>query len=99
VSIVQVGVGVGVEIMQVEVVMLEANLLILPVKEQVVVELEDLMGPVELRMGRLVLSILEEIIQIMVEEVEEDTMEEGQELVVVAIFIRVVVDHLTLLIV
>ncbi len=31
--------------------------------------------------------------------VEEDTMEEGQELVVLAIFIRVVVDHLILRIV
>ena len=36
---------------------------------------------------------------IMVQVVEEDTMEEGQEQVVKAIFIQVVVDHLILQIV
>jgi hypothetical protein len=57
VSIVQVGVGVGAEIMQVGVIMLEVHPLILPVRERVVVVLVDPMGPVESRMGRLVLSI------------------------------------------
>jgi len=86
-----------VEIWMVEVVMLEVHHLILPVEERVMVVLVDLVHM--LRMELLVLSILGETVLLPVQVVEEGTMEEGQEQVVLAIFIRVVVDHLTLLIV